>query len=73
VAGALASAQGVVRSDPTTSAPYYWAGFIVIGDGDVRVPLRSRPRWLWPSVVGAGVAIAALALVVGRLRRKRPA
>jgi CHAT domain-containing protein len=41
VSGALSGAQRALVADPATSAPFYWAGFVVAGDGAVRVPLRS--------------------------------
>ncbi len=62
VAHALAGAQQNVRSDPRTAHPFYWAGFIVVGEGDTRVPLQPRPRW--PALVPLWLA-AALALTVG--------
>ena len=33
IAAALAEAQADVRRQPRWAAPYYWAGFIVLGDG----------------------------------------
>ncbi len=44
---ALHQAQQDIRQHPLTSHPFYWAGFTVMGDGDVRVDLdRTRPvRW----------------------------
>ena len=33
IAAALAEAQAEVRSQPRWTAPYYWAGLVVIGDG----------------------------------------
>jgi hypothetical protein len=66
----LASADQVVRSDPATRAPHHWAAHALYGNGDVRVPLKARPRWWWPSIAGAGVLIAAVALVIGAQRRR---
>jgi CHAT domain-containing protein len=42
VAGALREAQRTVAADPEMAAPFYWAGFVVAGDGAARVPLRLR-------------------------------
>lgn len=33
LAGALASAQEKLMNDPNTSHPFYWAAFIILGDG----------------------------------------
>jgi len=69
VAEAMASADQGLRLDPATRAPQYWAGHALFGNGDVRVPLQGRPRWWWPSIAGAGVIVAAIALVIGARRR----
>lgn len=37
VATALAHSQQRIRAHATTSAPAYWAGFVALGDGDLRV------------------------------------
>jgi hypothetical protein len=72
VAAALRSAQ---RDRITEGAPLKaWAGFVVLGDGDL-VPLRgshrSRRFWLWiGSLILAGAALSAfLALRAWRRRR----
>ncbi len=47
-ASALRAAQDEVRRDPATSHPYYWAGFVLVGEPDTRIELRratSRPSW----------------------------
>lgn len=50
-AAALRIAQGALAADPRFSDPYYWAGFIVQGDGMTRNrekipdPVRSRSGW----------------------------
>ncbi|MBC7987372.1 MAG: CHAT domain-containing protein, partial [Sphingomonadaceae bacterium] len=41
IAGSLRAAQTALMDDPTTSHPYYWAGFAVIGDG-ARAVLTGR-------------------------------
>jgi CHAT domain-containing protein len=33
LAGALEAAQEKLMDDPQTSHPYYWAAFIILGDG----------------------------------------
>jgi tetratricopeptide (TPR) repeat protein len=66
-AAALRDAQSALRRDPATADPFYWAGFVLIGEGDVRVALRRRvdPRL----VIAIGVAIAAALLLAGWTRR----
>jgi CHAT domain-containing protein len=45
VASALRDAQRDVRRLRATQDPFHWAGFVVIGDGNVRVPLERRVPW----------------------------
>jgi CHAT domain-containing protein len=42
VAEALSRCQAELRRRPDMDRPFDWAGFAVVGDGDVRVPLRRR-------------------------------
>jgi CHAT domain-containing protein/tetratricopeptide (TPR) repeat protein len=58
-AAALRAAQLEARARRATRHPFYWAGFVVLGDGDVRVPLRSR----LPMVPAAIVAILLASLL----------
>jgi tetratricopeptide (TPR) repeat protein len=53
VTAALGRAQNAVRGLAGTSAPFYWAGFVVVGDGNTIVPVRPRSRWDrgWPLAV----------------------
>ncbi len=60
-AEALHRAQDVVRSRPATREPRYWAGFVVIGDGGMRVPLPRR----MPDLPLAACASILLGLVLG--------
>jgi hypothetical protein len=63
---ALRGAQRALRDDPATRAPFYWAAFVLIGDGDVRVPI-SRRRSPAPWLAAAGiVAFGAAALATRR-------
>ena len=67
-AEALSTAQAAIRGERATRHPFYWAGFVLIGDGDVAVPLRRRaaaPAWApWTA------ALVGIAAVAGwRLRR----
>jgi tetratricopeptide (TPR) repeat protein len=69
VAGALAAARQDLACAPATVAPCYWAGFVVVGDGGLRVPLQRRIP-LAAVVVGCGVVAA---LLLGILAWRRPA
>lgn len=67
-AAALRDAQLAVRDQQATSDPFYWAGFVLVGEGDTTVPLRRRSLpWISiPLVVGVVVA-----LWTGTKRRSR--
>ncbi len=69
VGPALQSAQMAIRSQPQTSHPHYWAGFIVVGDPDlVAVPLiapAGLPRAGWWILALGGI------LVLGEQIRRR--
>jgi len=70
VATALRLAQAAVRSNPSTSHPFYWAGFTVVGDGARVIPIQrvQRVAWLW---IATGVATGCLAGAwVARNRRR---
>lgn len=60
VAEALNQARRDCLTSPLTGAPRHWAAFVLVGDGDLTVPVRRRtPRWPW--AVGCGLlAVAAL-------------
>jgi len=64
-ADALSHAQGEMRSQPATAHPYYWAGFVVIGDGARTIQLQESTNgrilaWLafLVALVGLGLALA---------------
>ena len=59
VAGALAAAQRDLAGRAATAAPCYWAGFVVVGDGDLRVPLQKRAP-VPARVVAGGAAVVLL-------------
>ncbi len=72
VGAALRKAQLAIQSDPATCHPFYWAGFVLVGDGDVRVELRERPWWergtrpiLAVLLLGLGLLAAVACLRVG--------
>lgn len=67
-AEALREAQLALRSAPETRHPFFWAGFVLIGDGGVRVPIeRRRPPAPWLAVP----ILAAAAAAGWSLRRAR--
>jgi tetratricopeptide (TPR) repeat protein len=69
VAAALHRAQlGVRREKP---APFFWAGFVVIGDGNLTIPLQVHRPWLTPSLTAAGLMIVFTWSLAVWLRRKR--
>ncbi len=72
---ALRIAQLRIRSDSATESPFYWAGFVVVGDGTTTVPLVERPRGNrlpWVGMVGGLLIVGALGLRArGRASRKR--
>lgn len=39
---ALRAAQTAIRETPRWSAPYFWAGVVLLGDPDTRLPLKVR-------------------------------
>jgi CHAT domain-containing protein len=67
IAHALRLAQLDLRSE--RSHPFFWAGFVVIGDGDVVVPLeeRSASRRYW-IVFSALTIVAVISWIVIRGR-----
>lgn len=44
-AAALRRAQLATRAEAATAAPFFWAGFVLTGDGAVTAPLAPRPPW----------------------------
>jgi tetratricopeptide (TPR) repeat protein len=69
VAGALAAARRSLAENPATAAPCYWAGFVVVGDGALTVPLQ--PRSAARPVVAVGSGVAALVGMGALLARRR--
>lgn len=68
-AAALAAARAGTRDDGVASHPYYWAGFVLVGEGGAAIPLRTRPT-LAPWVVGVALAGAVAGTVRVRQRRR---
>ena len=57
---ALAMAQRSIRAAAATSAPFYWAGFVLVGEPETRIPLTRRQ---WPTrlvALSGGVLLLAL-------------
>ncbi len=68
---ALAAARARLRDDPATRHPFYWAGFVLLGDGGEPVPLRERSsRALW---IGALATLVGAAVSLWASRRRRRA
>jgi tetratricopeptide (TPR) repeat protein len=72
VGHAVRSARSALRRHRPTRHPIHWAGFVVIGDGSVRAPLKRRFDLGLPlaflTLAGVGAVLMAL-----RPRRSEPA
>ncbi|MEZ4649713.1 MAG: CHAT domain-containing tetratricopeptide repeat protein [Candidatus Eisenbacteria bacterium] len=64
VAGALDRARTAVRGAEGTESPFYWAGYVAIGDGAVRVPLERRPTYARWARTSRGFATAHVPILV---------
>ncbi|MEZ4386996.1 MAG: CHAT domain-containing tetratricopeptide repeat protein [Candidatus Krumholzibacteriia bacterium] len=75
VAGATLAARQALRSDTATDHPFFWAGFVVVGDGDVTVALEPRRAGLAGLLRGHASLIATvsgvLTVIVTAWRRHR--
>ncbi len=75
---AMAEARESMRADPSTRHPYYWAGFVLVGDGNGRAVLETRPLWtrrpwLIPTSVLLLVALGSVLVRKWRwVRSQRP-
>jgi tetratricopeptide (TPR) repeat protein len=63
-ARALTSTQDVLRAQPETRHPYYWAGFVLVGEGTIQPQLAASRGWLMPASIG----LLALGVLVATLR-----
>jgi len=72
-AAALQAGQGLLRADAATRHPYFWAGFVLVGDPDDRVPLtrRSLIERHTPATALLALAAALAAAAYVRWRRGR--
>jgi CHAT domain-containing protein len=68
-AAALQTAKQGLRADATTAHPFFWAGFVLVGDGSRSVPLTPRDD-IWPQALLGLFTVFLLAIVV-LLRRRR--
>lgn len=60
VSTALVRAQAALRRRPQTAHPVHWAGFVVVGDGDLPVHITRRwfvPRPAWSVLLALGGAV----------------
>ncbi len=72
VAAALAAARRDLAGRAATASPCYWAGFVVVGDGDLRVALQKRtPVAAWVAAGGAAAVLLVGGLVFWRRGRGR--
>ena len=74
VGEALARAQARLAASPATRDPFYWAGFVVVGDPGVTVRLAERPwlaRWGGAVVIVVITAFVFALLAWSRRRRRR--
>ncbi|UCE01811.1 MAG: CHAT domain-containing protein [Candidatus Latescibacterota bacterium] len=74
-AAALRSAQLDLQRSARTSHPFYWAGFVLVGNGDLSVELQLRASWRQRVAAAVGLMLAlGAAWSVWRWRRgARPA
>jgi hypothetical protein len=69
VASALRSAQLAAREE--RPEPFFWAGFVVIGDGDVTLALPRRRSGPAPGLLLAGLTVMVTVSWAVWLRRAR--
>lgn len=60
---ALRAAQTELRGDSRTRHPYFWAGFVLVGDGDARIPLTRQGRILDRKIL-LGMILAMMLLYI---------
>jgi tetratricopeptide (TPR) repeat protein len=70
---ALRDAQNSLRRDPSTRHPFFWAGFVLVGDPDLVVPLRRRanPTGILLIMISGALVSVFAARWVGRGRPAR--
>ncbi|UCF06041.1 MAG: tetratricopeptide repeat protein [bacterium] len=74
-AAALREAQIAIRSRRKTRHPFYWAGFVAVGDGNISVELEvaeaSNYNPLWLAGVGAVVVFVGFAFWLRHKKMKK--
>lgn len=73
VATSLRLAQLDARRADGRSHPFYWAGFTVVGDGSMVVPVEKAARYHQAIVALSALALASAALAFVRAQRARRA
>jgi CHAT domain-containing protein len=72
VAASLRAAQASVRHDRATSHPFYWAGFVLVGDGEIRIDLRRRSGFDRALPIGLGLLAVVAVILRLRARSRKP-
>ncbi len=67
VSESLGFAQQEIASQPATSHPYFWAGFVVLGQGDISYPLVRQGSW-WEKQPVILVLCIVLPVLIWRYR-----
>jgi CHAT domain-containing protein len=71
-AGALGVARAELVRSRRYAHPFYWAGVVLVGDADVRAPLRARPfAGAAPWLLGTALGAVAAGFAWGAARRTR--
>jgi tetratricopeptide (TPR) repeat protein len=72
IGSALAAARAELRAEPLTAHPFAWAGFVLVGDGQLTVPLRtSPPRWRGSGALWLALPVVVVAMMIPWWRRRR--
>jgi CHAT domain-containing protein len=71
VAGSLRRAQLAVQTNPATAHPFYWAAFVVMGEGGARLTLERRLRI--ENFILPAAAVGILVIWISLRRRHRGA
>lgn len=71
----LSAAEALTRAkrewiERHESDPFHWAGFVLMGDGETTISLRSKRGSVPYVVLTLGLALLGVALVLGRHRRQ---
>lgn len=71
-AAALSRTQAWIRAQRTTSHPFHWAGYVLVGEGSQRVPLVSRrTHGPYATAIGAAVIGVMVCVLVWRRASRR--